>query len=212
MRLSSHRLLRCCHSINIIIPFHPNTPTSELHKLGPQKKMEEGKRSSNKRQRLSEGEEPESQKEVDVRLSEELRNLMGGRKYVKEEELTREVLLEWAKRQGAVTEVNLISISVQTMGGTELEMTLDESQNTVKWLKLAIQDEQGISAFTQQLFLVSKSGDNNNASVESKQEPLKDDALVTDACTVALCIDFTAAENEWDSSSPLISVRIAFCF
>ena len=174
--------------------------------------MEEGKRSSNKRQRLSEGEEPESQKEVDVRLSEELRNLMGGRKYVKEEELTREVLLEWAKRQGAVTEVNLISISVQTMGGTELEMTLDESQNTVKWLKLAIEDEQGISAFTQQLFLVSKSGDKNNASVESKQEPLKDDALVADACTVALCVDFTAAENEWDSSSLLISVRIAFCF
>jgi hypothetical protein len=98
------------------------------------------------------------------------------------------------------------------MGGTELEMTLDESQNTVKWLKLAIQDEQGISAFTQQLFLVSKSGDNNNASVESKQEPLKDDALVTDACTVALCVDFTAAENEWDSSSPLISVSISFCF
>ena len=174
--------------------------------------MEEGKRSSNKRQRLSEGEEPESQKEVDVRLSEELRNLMGGRKYAKEEELTREVLLEWAKRQGAVTEVNLISISVQTMGGTELEMTLDESQNTVKWLKLAIEGEQGISAFTQQLFLVSKSGDKNNASVESKQEPLKDDALVTDACTVALCVDFTAAENEWDSSSLLISVRIAFCF
>ena len=50
--------------------------------------------SGNKRQRLSEGEEAESQKEVDVRLSEELRNLMGGRKYVKEEELTREVLLE----------------------------------------------------------------------------------------------------------------------
>jgi hypothetical protein len=34
---------------------------------------------------------------------------MGGRKYVKEEELTRAVLLEWAKRQGAIKEVNLIS-------------------------------------------------------------------------------------------------------
>jgi hypothetical protein len=42
------------------------------------------------------------------------------------------------------------------MGGTELEVKLEESQNTVEWLKLAIQDEQGISTFTQQLFLVSK--------------------------------------------------------
>jgi len=33
---------------------------------------------------------------------------MGGRTYIKEEELTRAVLLEWAKRQGAVKEVFLI--------------------------------------------------------------------------------------------------------
>jgi hypothetical protein len=85
----------------------------------------------------------------------------------------------------------------------------------VKWLKLAIQDEQGISRFTQQLFLVSKSGDSNNAGASggagSKQEPLKDDDLVSDSSIVALCVDFSAALNEWDSSSPLISVSIAFC-
>jgi hypothetical protein len=104
------------------------------------------------------------------------------------------------------------------MGGTELEVKLDESQNTVKWLKLAIQDEQGISTFTQQLFLVSKkSGDKDNGGGASggagaKQEPLKDDALVSDSSIVALCVDFSAALNEWDSSSPLISVSIAFCF
>jgi hypothetical protein len=54
--------------------------------------------SGNKRQRVEE----EKQSEVDV----ELRELMGGRKYIKEEELTRAVLLEWAKRQGAVKEVS----------------------------------------------------------------------------------------------------------
>ena len=43
----------------------------------------------NKRQRLEE-EEPDT---VDVKLSQELRELMGGRKYIKEEELTRAVLL-----------------------------------------------------------------------------------------------------------------------
>ena len=177
---------------------------------------------NNKQQRLEEeeegGQKKDSQPEVDVRLSEELRGLLGGRKYVKAKDLTREILLEYAKRQGAVTEVDLLSVTVQTMGGTELEAKLDESHNTAKWLKLAIQDEQGISTFTQQLFLVSKKSDDDNAGgvayggAGAKQEPLKDDALVSDSCIVALCVDFSAALNEWDSSSPLISVSIAFCF
>jgi hypothetical protein len=162
-----------------------------------------------KRQRLEES-------GVDVRLNEELRGLLSGQKYVKTKDLTREILLEYAKRQGAVTEVDLLSVTVQTMGGTELEVKLEESQNTVKWLKLVIQDEQGICTFTQQLFLVSKKSGENNAAAASggagaKQEPLKDDALVSDSSIVALCIDFSAALNEWDSSSPLITVSIALC-
>jgi hypothetical protein len=173
---------------------------------------------SNERQHLHEGGEKkdDDRSGLDVRLSEELRGLFGGRKYVKEKDLTREILLEYAKRQGAVTEVELLSVTVQSMGGTELEVQLEESQNTVKWLKLAIQDEQGISTFTQQLFLVSKGGDDKAAGASggagSKQEPLKDDALVSDSSIVALCVDFSAALNEWGSSSDLISVSIAFCF
>jgi hypothetical protein len=103
------------------------------------------------------------------------------------------------------------------MGGTELEVKLEGGKSDVKCLKLAIQDKLGISIFTQQLFLVSKkSGDNNaggaSGGAGAKQEPMKDDALVSDSSIVALCVDFSAALNEWDSSSPLISVRIAFCF
>jgi hypothetical protein len=29
---------------------------------------------------------------------------------------------------------------------------------------------------------------------------------------VALCVDYSAALNKWDSSSPLITVSISFCF
>jgi hypothetical protein len=78
---------------------------------------------SNKRQRLAE-EKEEQGDTADAKLSQELREMMGGRTHVstvyKEEELTRTVLLEWAKKQkqGDVKEVNLISITVQTMGGT----------------------------------------------------------------------------------------------
>ena len=177
---------------------------------------------NNKRQRLDdddEGEKADGPSGIDVRLSEELRGLLGGRKYGKAKDLTREILLEYAKRQGAVTVVELLSVTVQTMGGTELKVQLEEGKNEVKWLKLAIQDEQGISIFTQQLFLVSKkSSDKDNAGgasggAGSKQEPLKDGSLVSDSSIVAcLCVDFTAALNEWDSSSPLISVSITFCF
>ena len=164
-----------------------------------------GSSSGNKRQRVEE----EKQAEVDVKLSEELQELMGGRKYIKEEELTRAVLLEWAKRQGAVKEVNLISIAVQTMGGTETEVKLEDSDNSVRSLKRNIQDSQGIASFSQQLFLVSKkSGDKSESSVEAKQEPMADNALLLGDCCVALCIDAEVLTS-WDSSSPLISVSFA---
>jgi hypothetical protein len=75
----------------------------------------------NKRKRLH---EKDDRSEVDLRLNDELRGLLGGRKYVKAKDLTREVLLEYAKRQGAVTVVDLLSVAVQTMGGTELMLKL----------------------------------------------------------------------------------------
>ena len=166
--------------------------------------------SGSKRQRVEE----EKQAEVDVKLSEELRELMGGRKYIKEEELTKEVLLEWARRQGAVKEVNLISVTVQSMGGTEVEVKLEDSDNTVRSLKQNIQDSQGISSFSQQLFLVSKKGsDKAEEVVEAKQEPMGDDQLLLVDCCVALCIDAEVLAS-WDCSSPLITVSIALivCF
>ena len=92
----------------------------------------------NKRQRLHEGEQTEDRSGVDVRLNDELRGMLGGRKFMKERDLTREILLEYAKRQGAVTVVELLSVTVQTMGGTELKVQLEEGKNEVKWLKLAI--------------------------------------------------------------------------
>ena len=102
-----------------------------------------------KRQRLEEeegeGEEPDM---VDVKLSQELQELMGGRIYVKQGQLTRAVLLDWAKKQGAVKEINLISVTVQTMGGTEFEVKMDDSDNSVRILKQSIEDGQGISTFT----------------------------------------------------------------
>ena len=49
----------------------------------------------------------------DVRLSGEMQALMKGRKYVKESELTRQVLLEYAKQKGAVKLVELVRVQVE---------------------------------------------------------------------------------------------------
>jgi hypothetical protein len=94
------------------------------------------------------------------------------------------------------------------MGGNELEVKLDDTANSVSCLKQRIQDGHGISSFSQQLFLVSKSSDKAEANVESKQEPMRDGELLMGDCCVALCID-AVEENCWDCSSPLLSVSIA---
>jgi hypothetical protein len=94
------------------------------------------------------------------------------------------------------------------MGGTELEVKLDDTANSVSCLKQSIQDGHGIPAFSQQLFLVSKSSDKAEANVEAKQEPMGDTELLEVDCCVALCID-AVEENSWDCSSPLITVSIA---
>ena len=64
------------------------------------------------------------------------------------------------------------------MGGTELEVNLDDTANSVSCLKQSIQDGHGIPSFNQQLFLVSKSGDKAEANVEAKQEPMSDTELL----------------------------------
>jgi hypothetical protein len=80
--------------------------------------------------------------------------------------------------------------------------------NSASCLKQDVQNGHGIPAFSQQLFLVSKSSDEAEANVEVKQEPMLDAELLLVDCCVVLCVD-AAEENCWDCSSPLISVSIA---
>jgi hypothetical protein len=63
---------------------------------------------------VEEDENKDSRPEAGVRLS--------GRKHAKVQDLTRGILLEYAKRQGAVTEVeDLLSVAVQTMNEWEAQ-------------------------------------------------------------------------------------------
>jgi hypothetical protein len=157
---------------------------------------------NNKRQRVR-GDQ-KTLEPVDVKLSEELREMMGGRAYADEQGLTRAILLEWAKRQGAVTEVNFVSVTVQSMGGKQVEVNLDDSDSTVKTLKRSIHDKQGVPPFKQQLFLLPKSVDNAEVNAAAIQKPMSEDELILVDCCVALCIDDDALAV-WDCSNPSIA-------
>ena len=60
-------------------------------------------------------------------VGEGLCKLMGGVKLCREEELTRAVLLEFLKSQGAIEEVKgLVEVTVQTMAGARFGVMSEE--------------------------------------------------------------------------------------
>jgi hypothetical protein len=76
-------------------------------------------------------------------VGEELCKLMGGVKLCREEELTRAVMLEFLKSQGAIKEVTgLVEVTVQTMAGVSFGVMLEEgggSDSNIRALKMEIE-------------------------------------------------------------------------
>ena len=93
-----------------------------------------------------------------MRLCAVLRGLLGGSTFVKQSELSREVLLSYAIQKGDVVPVTLFTVTVQNFSGSIFDVNMEEKQNSVKQLKLLIQEEQGTPRFSQALFLLPKSG------------------------------------------------------
>ena len=65
------------------------------------------------------------------------------------------------------------------------DVKMEEKQNSVKQLRLLIQEEQGTPHFSQTLFLLPKSGKTEEAS----DFPLTDEQIIERACSVVLCVD-----------------------
>ena len=107
-----------------------------------------------------------------MRLSEGLRKLMGGRKYVKVKELSRATLLEYAKSKGDVIEVTLFTVKVTALDSSSLEVIMEEGDRQVSTLKREIQQQHGAAVFSQQLFLMAQSVQ------EASESPLSDTALL----------------------------------
>ena len=137
-----------------------------------------------KRARLEEEEGGSEEQEVDLRLGKSLSKFMGGRRYCKQSELTHEVLLNYVKSTKEITEVELIKVSVQGLCGLTFDVLMDTEQRQVRILKAAIQQEQGITSFSQQLFLLAKSG----KVEEAGERPLDNGDDVAGDCSMLLCI------------------------
>ena len=134
--------------------------------------------------------EATKEEDQDVRLCAALRGLLGGSKYVKQSELSREVLLRYAIQKGDVVPVTLFTVTVQNFGGSIFDVKMEEKQNSVKQLKLLIQEEQGTPRFSQALFLLPKSGKTEEAS----EFPMTDGQLIEGSCSVVLCVQTPATK------------------
>ena len=110
---------------------------------------------------------------------------MGGRKYCKEEELTREVMLQYLKAKGDIKEVRLVDVSVQ-MTGHSFDIVLEAGAGAqVHVLKDEINEAEGIPVQRQDLFVLSIKGGKGG---QGSGEPLAEDFVIEADCTVALCV------------------------
>ena len=89
--------------------------------------------------------QPHTSDAFTVRLCEALRPGMGGRKYCREQELSRRVLLDYLIAKGDIAAVDLLEVTVQMLSGTSFEVTLEVGPTTsnVRALKAEIETAEG---------------------------------------------------------------------
>ena len=80
------------------------------------------------------------------------------------------------------------------MGGRSFGVTLDDTQNKVKDLKCAVEEQEGFAVWTQQLFRFGGGGGGDGGSAA----PLLDSVAVCDEERFALCVDSTLGKFSLD--------------
>ena len=159
--------------------------------------MSDSTGTNNKRQRVDEVKEGAETEEADtaprqlVKLPEGMRAAMGGRKFCAQEELTREVLLQYLKGKGEIKEVaGLVDVTVQTMTGRSFDVVLESGASaTVGQLKAEIEEVEGTLVHRQDLFVLCAEAE------KGSEVPLSDSAVFAEDCTVALCVAVKPGES-----------------
>ena len=81
----------------------------------------------------------------------------------------------------------LLDITVQTMTGRSFDVVLESGSSAqIGLLKSEIEEAEGTPAYRQDL-LVLREGE-AAAAEEGSAVPLADDFLISDSCTIALCV------------------------
>ena len=152
-------------------------------------RQSDSKGMNNKRQRVDEEEGAEAEETGTaprqlVKLPEGMRAAMGGRKFCEQEELTREVLLQYLKGKGEIREVaGLVDVTVQTMTGRSFDVVLESGASaTVGQLKAEIEEVEGTLVHRQDLFVLCAEAE------KGSEVPLLDSFFIVETCTVALCV------------------------
>ena len=99
------------------------------------------------------------------------------------------MLLQYLKAKGDIREVDgLLDVTVQTMTGKSFDVVLESgSRAQIGLLKSEIEEAEGTPACRQDLFVLRK-GEAAAKEDEGSVIPLADDFLISDSCTVALCV------------------------
>ena len=168
--------------------------------------MSESKGMNNKRQRVDEETEGAETEQAGiaprqlVKLPEEMRAAMGGRKYCDQEELTGEVLLQYLKGKGEIREVaGLVDVTVQTMTGRSFDLVLESGASaTVGQLKAEIEAVEGTLVYRQDLFVLCAEAE------KGSEVPLSDTFVLAEDCTVALCVAVEPGESKSLFELPLM--------
>jgi hypothetical protein len=110
---------------------------------------------------------------------------------------------------GDIVRVKLFKVNIHGMGGFTFDVTMEEGQHEARHLKWPIEDQTGTAAFSQHLFVQSKSGED----AKPRDTPLSDGELTDGACSMALCTDADPGELGHSSFSicRLRSDFLLFC-
>ena len=112
----------------ILVSFHLATHLSSGDFVYWSMSSQQPRSRNSKRARVDE--EATKEEDQDVRLCAALRGLLGGSKYVKQSELSREVLLSYAIQKGDAVPVTLFTVTVEPLAGDIFDVQMEEKQNS----------------------------------------------------------------------------------
>jgi hypothetical protein len=120
------------------------------------------------------------------------------------------LLFKYFLNTGGGAEVKPFEVAVQTLGGSTIELTMDNAiRRTVGDLKDAIEQREGTSQRLQELFLLGdKNGEEEGGGEGSvgdvPQQAMESADVIERPCTLVLCVKLEEVVLGWNTTSPLI--------